>query len=106
MTTGFDPGPDTGAATPARICLAPALNSAAAADLAGELLSVRGWPVVLDAGAVEQLGGLCLQVLLSASRTWAADKVQFAFNPVSQAIRDQSAVYGANLFSDPVGAVA
>jgi chemotaxis protein CheX len=106
MTTRFDPGPDDGTAAPVRICLAPALNSAAATDLAAELLSVRGRPVVLDAGAVEQLGGLCLQVLLSASRTWAADNVQFAFNPASQAIRDQSAVYGADLFSDPVGAVA
>lgn len=106
MTSLFDPGPDAGAPAPVRICLAPALNSAAAVDLAGELLSVRGRPVVVDAGAVEQLGGLCLQVLLSASRTWAADDVSYALTPASQAIRDQAAIYGADLFSDPVGAVA
>lgn len=106
MTSLFDPGLDAGPLAPVQVCLAPALNSAAAADLAGELLALRGRPVVLDAGAVEQLGGLCLQVLLSASRTWAADKVSYALTPASQAIRDQAAVYGADLFSDPVGAVA
>lgn len=106
MTPGSNPGPEAVASVPVRICLAPALNSAAAADLAGELLAVRGRPVVLDAGAVEHLGGLCLQVLLSASRTWAADNVSYALIPASQAIRDQAALYGADLFSDPVGAVA
>ena len=106
MTAQFDPGPDTASLSPVRICLAPALNATAAADLAGELLSVRGRPVVVDAGAVEQLGGLCLQVLLSARMTWAADDVSFALTPASQAIRDQATVYGADLFSDPMGAVA
>lgn len=106
MTTGIDPGPGAGTAAPVQIALAPVLNSAAANDLAGELLAVRGWPIILDASAVEQLGGLCLQVLLSASRTWAADNVSYALTLPSQAIRDQSAVYGADLFSDPVGAVA
>ena len=105
MTSLFDPGPDPGALEPVRICLAPALNSAAAADLAGELLAVRGRPLILDAGAVEQLGGQCLQVLLSASRTWAADNVSYALSPASRAIRDQAAIYGADLFSDPAGAV-
>lgn len=106
MTSLSDPGADAGAPEPVRICLAPALGSAAAADLAGELLAVRGQPVIIDAGAVEQLGGLCLQVLLSASRTWAADNVSYALTPASRAIRDQAAVYGANLFSEPVGAEA
>lgn len=105
MTSLFEPGPDAEAPEPVRICLATALNSAAAVDLAGELLAARGRPVVLDAGAVEQLGGHCLQVLLSASRTWAADNVSYALTPASRAIRDQAAIYGADLFSDPAGAV-
>lgn len=84
----------------AHIKLAPVLNSAAAAGLAGDLLAVRGRPVQVDAGEVTQIGGLCLQVLLSAGKTWASDEVAYALSPVSQALRDQAALLGADLISD------
>ena len=89
---------------PVHISLAPILNSAAAADLANALLAVRGQPVRVDAGEVTQLGGLCLQVLLSADKTWAADQLPYALSPVSQAFRDQASLYGANLLFDSEGA--
>lgn len=90
----------------ALISLAPVLNSAAAAGLTSDFLSVRGQPVQVDAGEVTQIGGLCLQVLLSAGMTWASDNVAFALTPVSQTLRDQASLLGADLIFDSEGADA
>ena len=49
------------------------MDATVAADLKAELLALRGRPVRLDGAAVERFGGLCLQVLLAASQTWAED---------------------------------
>lgn len=88
----------------AHIRLAPVLNSPAAAGLAGDLLAIRGQPVRVDASEVTRIGGLCLQVLLSAGKTWAADNVAYALWPASQALRDQAAILGADLIFDSEGA--
>lgn len=58
---------------PAIITLPAALDLRAAAPLRNDLLSVRGRPVRIDASGVRQVGGQCLQVLLSAHATWQAD---------------------------------
>lgn len=110
MAVDIDPEIATGAGhdpfSLACVSLAPVLNSAAAVGLSSELLAVRGRPLQVDAGEVRQIGGLCLQVLLSAGKTWAADDVAFALTPVSQALRDQASLFGADLFSDSAGAEA
>lgn len=49
------------------------LDLAAAAPLVATLLERRGKPIVIDGSAVHQLGAQCVQVLLSAKRTWSAD---------------------------------
>ncbi len=60
------------------------LDLKAAAPLAAEILSLRGRPIDIDASHVERLGGQCLQVLLSAAKTWKAAKTSFAvINPSS-----------------------
>lgn len=51
------------------------LDLAAATPLAKTLLERRGQPIVIDGSAVHQLGAQCVQVLLSAKRTWNADGV-------------------------------
>lgn len=58
---------------PASVQLAEVLDLKAAAPLAAELLKLRGRAVFLDASQVQRVGGLCLQVLLSACRTWRKD---------------------------------
>lgn len=69
------------AATPAAgnsaeaVPLPECLDLPAAKPLARALLERRGKPIVLDAAAVHQLGAQCVQVLLSARRTWDADGV-------------------------------
>ncbi|WP_312597550.1 STAS domain-containing protein [Brevundimonas sp.] len=71
------------------------LDLKAAAPLKAELVARRGQDLVLDASGVQRLGGLCLQVLLSAARTWAADGVNLRLGSVSQPLGEQWAAFGA-----------
>jgi chemotaxis protein CheX len=49
------------------------LDLKAASPLHLQLLTLRGRDLVLDASEVSRLGGLCLQVLLSAVTAWRSD---------------------------------
>jgi chemotaxis protein CheX len=70
------------------------LDLKAAAPLQADLLASQGNPVELDASSVQRLGGLCLQVLLSAQRSWATDgKVLRVINP-STDFADYLALFG------------
>lgn len=51
------------------------LDLPAATPLFRTLLERRGRPVVLDGSSVQQLGAQCVQVLLSAKRTWGAEGI-------------------------------
>jgi chemotaxis protein CheX len=97
------PIPPPAPAERVRVSLPAVLDSAAAANLADAFLAVRGQPVQVDAGGVTLLGGLCLQVLLSAGRTWESDRVPYALGPASQDFRDQSLLFGATLLADLEG---
>ena len=77
--------------------LPPNLDTAVAAALARQLKDARGRPLSLDASGVERLGGLCLQVLLTARRAWADDGQAFAFTAPSPAFRAALALCGAQL---------
>ena len=79
----------------ATVVLAPVLDLRAAEPLKGELLAARGQPLTLDGSAVERLGGLCLQVLLSAVRTWRADGQALTFVNASEALAAQWSAFGA-----------
>lgn len=58
--------------------LAPVLDYRAAAPLREELLAQRHKVIVVDGAEVQRLGGQCIQVLVSAARTWAQDDVAFS----------------------------
>lgn len=61
-----------------RVVELPALlDLKSAAPLAAELLALRGRPVQIDGTRVERLGGQCLQVLLSAVKTWKREGLSF-----------------------------
>lgn len=64
--------------SPSALKLAAALDFRAAAPLRNELIALRGRPVEIDGGEVERIGAQCVQVLVSAARTWADDGVAFA----------------------------
>ena len=55
------------------------LDLPAAGLLAAALLDRRGRPTVVDAVLTQQPGAQCLQVLMSAIKTWADDGVPLAF---------------------------
>lgn len=55
------------------------LDLAAATPLAKTLAERRGKPIAIDGSAVHQLGAQCVQVLLSAKKTWSADGVPLSF---------------------------
>lgn len=91
---------------PLRLILPPVLDSAAAVGLADRFQAARGRPVRVDAGGVTLLGGLCLQVLLSAARTWRADRLAYAVGPASADFLEQSRLLGAEHLNDTDGATA
>ena len=77
------------------IVLPKAMSLTAAAPLAARLLGLQGAPLVLDASQVERLGGLCLQVLLSASATWSTAGLAFAIRQPSPAFQEAWALFAA-----------
>jgi anti-anti-sigma regulatory factor len=65
------------------------LDLPAARPLAAALLERRGRPITIDASAVGQVGAQCVQVLLSAKRTWQADGVSLSIvNCAARMIED------------------
>ena len=74
--------------------LPPILDLKAAAPLRAQLLELRGRPIVLDGEDVQRLGGLCLQVLLSARDSWVHDGMPFSLNPASDALQQSFALFG------------
>jgi chemotaxis protein CheX len=75
------------------------LDLRAAAALKENLLAVRGEDVTLDASDVQRLGGQCLQVLLSAKRTWDADGRIFTISPQSELFAASLKLFGAEAIS-------
>ncbi|WP_202814277.1 STAS domain-containing protein [Aureimonas sp. AU4] len=76
------------------LVLAPVLDITAAAPLHAALLAHRGTPLRVEAGEVKRLGGQCLQLLLSAGRTYAADRVPIRLQGASDAFRRDLALFG------------
>jgi chemotaxis protein CheX len=75
--------------------LGQVLDLNAAAPLVNEFLALRGRNVDVDASGVERLGAQCLQVLLSARRTWDADGAEFAVVSPSSEFTSTLALLGA-----------
>jgi chemotaxis protein CheX len=86
----------TNETTPNPINLPTVLDIRAVTALKTELLERRGQDVTLDATGVERLGGLCLQVLLAAIKTWKVDGHALIFLNVSEALREQWQGFGAS----------
>jgi chemotaxis protein CheX len=70
--------------TRAKTLLLPAdLDGVAAASLFEVLSSSVGTDIVIDGSRVEQIGGLCLQILLAAVSTWKVDGAVLEFTNLS-----------------------
>jgi chemotaxis protein CheX len=77
------------------VALGDNLDMNAAAPLTAELRAARGAPLALDASAVRRVGGQCLQVLLTAQATWAADGHAFEITTPSPEFAEGVALMGA-----------
>ncbi len=78
------------------LTLGESLDMTAAGPLHKELLGRRGKPVTIDASQVRRIGGQCLQVLLSAQSTWAADGADFQITEPSTEFSDGLTLMGAS----------
>ena len=85
---------------PSTLQLEPVLDLGAAERLHGQLMGLRGAPLDINASQVERLGGLCLQVLLSARDTWRADGQTAVISQPSSAFDDAWALFAAPGVSD------
>jgi chemotaxis protein CheX len=74
--------------------LEPKLASRAAPELYARLKAHREDSVVLDASKVEQIGVLALQILIAATRDWAARSTSFEVVDPSAAFCESAKTLG------------
>jgi chemotaxis protein CheX len=84
----------------AKLQLEPVLDIGAAERLHARLLELRGHPLDIDASQVERLGGLCLQVLISARNTWQSDGQPAVISQTSTAFDEAWAMFAAPSFTN------
>jgi chemotaxis protein CheX len=77
------------------VALGDNLDMNAAGPLVAVLREARGGPLRLEASDVRRIGGQCLQVLLSAQATWAADGQPFEVASPSPEFAEGLALMGA-----------
>ena len=102
MAADVDEAPIAPAAS-GPIVLDENLHHSAAAPLWRQLMERRGQAAVIDASRVRRLGAQCLQVLLSASKHWASEKLPFSLVGCSTAMGEDLRLLGfePNSFSVP-----
>ena len=82
-------------ATPHTLKLAAVLDLGAATPLAKAIGELRGSDLALDGSEVSRLGGQCLQVLISARRSWAVDERRLTINDASENLLAAISQFGA-----------
>ncbi|WGM38334.1 STAS domain-containing protein [Caulobacter sp. NIBR1757] len=80
----------------APLMLPEVIDAASVSALRGALLEHRGQDLEVDASAVRRIGGLGLQVLISAIRTWEADGHQLSLVQPSPTFLDILRLTGAD----------
>ncbi|MGZ3370056.1 MAG: STAS domain-containing protein [Caulobacteraceae bacterium] len=93
-------GAEAGDQPAAKLLLEPVLDLGAAERLHARLLELRGQSLDIDASQVERLGGLCLQVLISARNTWRAHGQTAAIGQTSSAFDEAWAMFAAPGFNN------
>lgn len=79
---------------PETLVLPAKLDLPAAPVLLENLKALRGKDLGIDAGSVTHLGTNCLQVLISAARSWAKDGKELTFSPMSAPFSRDLAQFG------------
>lgn len=84
------------AAATKTLSLDKVLDLNAAGSLHSRLMALRGSDLVIDASDVERAGTLCIQVLMSAAKTWEDEKLSLTFSKVSDALAKTMQLSGVN----------
>lgn len=71
-----------------RLTLPAVIDIASVGPLRNEILELSAEDLELDASAVERIGGLGIQLLLSAEKMWAANGRQLSIASASTAFQD------------------
>ena len=79
-----------------RLTLPATLNATTVTTLVDQLRAIRGAALILDGSAVTRAGGLGLQALISARRTWREDGQPFSIVAASPALAEACVLAGAN----------
>jgi chemotaxis protein CheX len=72
------------------------LDLNAAGTLHTKLMSMRGSDLAIDGSSVERVGSLCIQVLMSAAKTWEEEKHSLTFSAMSDALMKTMQLTGVN----------
>lgn len=78
------------------LSLESVLDLNAASSLHSKLMAMRGSDLTIDASAVERVGALCIQVLMSAAKTWEEEKLRLTFSEMSDALMKTMQLSGVN----------
>ena len=79
-----------------KLSLDKVLDLNEATVLHGKLMGLRGSDVAIDAASVERAGALCVQVLMSAAKTWEEEKHSFTFSGMSDPLAKTLQLVGVN----------
>ena len=77
-----------------QVTLKPKLDLKASEELVGELMSLRGNDVVVDASGVEHFGAHTLQTLMIAAESWRKDGRTLVVSDFSDAATEHLALMG------------
>lgn len=77
--------------------LSKTLDLVAASALLESFLQKKGQAVQIDADQVHRLGAQCLQILLSAKKTWEADDYSFSLENPSAEFAEAIALMGVSI---------
>ena len=70
------------------------LDLNAASRLHEQVLALKGKDIAVDASDVIRVGAQCIQILLSAARSWQADSLAFAVSQTSDAFENTLQLLG------------
>ncbi len=79
-----------------KLSLVKVLDLNEATALHGKLMALRGSDIAVDASSVERAGALCVQVLMSAAKSWEEEKRSFTFSKMSDALEKTLQLIGVN----------
>ncbi len=77
-----------------RIALAPKLETAAAAELRKSLVEAQDHDIVVDASAVEMIGALCVEILMSVAAVWSKHGRSVTIEDASPQMIDDLGILG------------